>query len=155
MATQIRIRNASKVFRAHGREVEALRDISFDDDTFSADRRHARAVAEKIAPLGVSWVKARCFSSADEAMDALKQKKPNNHRLSPALSAILRVFRNIGAQQMPRERKLPGWPRNTAPNMKNLDMHLRQTSGMMVGCMSSHQPRCWPGHLLWMTPLNS
>ena len=30
MATQIRIRNASKVFRAHGREVEALRDISFD-----------------------------------------------------------------------------------------------------------------------------
>ncbi len=33
-----------------------VRDISFDDDTFSADRRHARAVAEKIAPLGVSWV---------------------------------------------------------------------------------------------------
>jgi hopanoid biosynthesis associated radical SAM protein HpnJ len=33
-----------------------VRDISFDDDTFSADRKHARAVAEKIAPLGVSWV---------------------------------------------------------------------------------------------------
>ena len=33
-----------------------VRDISFDDDTFSADRNHARAVAEKIAPLGVSWV---------------------------------------------------------------------------------------------------
>lgn len=30
MAAQIRIRNANKVFRAHGREVEALRDISFD-----------------------------------------------------------------------------------------------------------------------------
>jgi len=33
-----------------------VRDISFDDDTFSADRRHARAVAELIKPLGVSWV---------------------------------------------------------------------------------------------------
>jgi hopanoid biosynthesis associated radical SAM protein HpnJ len=33
-----------------------VRDISFDDDTFSADQRHARAVAELIAPLGVSWV---------------------------------------------------------------------------------------------------
>jgi hopanoid biosynthesis associated radical SAM protein HpnJ len=33
-----------------------VKDISFDDDTFSADRRHARAVAELIKPLGVSWV---------------------------------------------------------------------------------------------------
>jgi hopanoid biosynthesis associated radical SAM protein HpnJ len=33
-----------------------VKDISFDDDTFSADRKHARAVAEKIRPLGVSWV---------------------------------------------------------------------------------------------------
>jgi hopanoid biosynthesis associated radical SAM protein HpnJ len=33
-----------------------VRDISFDDDTFSADRRHARGVAELIKPLGVSWV---------------------------------------------------------------------------------------------------
>jgi hopanoid biosynthesis associated radical SAM protein HpnJ len=33
-----------------------VRDISFDDDTFSADRKHARAVAEKIGPLGVSWI---------------------------------------------------------------------------------------------------
>lgn len=32
-----------------------IRDISFDDDTFSADRKHARAVAELIRPLGVSW----------------------------------------------------------------------------------------------------
>ena len=30
MAAQIRIRNATKVFRAHGREVEALQDITFD-----------------------------------------------------------------------------------------------------------------------------
>jgi hopanoid biosynthesis associated radical SAM protein HpnJ len=33
-----------------------VRDISFDDDTFSADRKHARAVAELIKPLNVSWV---------------------------------------------------------------------------------------------------
>jgi hopanoid biosynthesis associated radical SAM protein HpnJ len=33
-----------------------VKDISFDDDTFSADKNHARAVAELIKPLGVSWV---------------------------------------------------------------------------------------------------
>ena len=33
-----------------------VREISFDDDTFSADRKHARAVAELIKPLGISWV---------------------------------------------------------------------------------------------------
>ena len=33
-----------------------VRDISFDDDTFSADKKHARAVAELIKPLNVSWV---------------------------------------------------------------------------------------------------
>jgi radical SAM superfamily enzyme YgiQ (UPF0313 family) len=32
-----------------------VREISFDDDTFSADRKHARAVAELIKPLGISW----------------------------------------------------------------------------------------------------
>ena len=30
MEAQIRIRDAGKVFRAHGREVEALRDITLD-----------------------------------------------------------------------------------------------------------------------------
>ncbi len=33
-----------------------VRDISFDDDTFSADKKHARTVAELIKPLNVSWV---------------------------------------------------------------------------------------------------
>jgi hopanoid biosynthesis associated radical SAM protein HpnJ len=33
-----------------------VRDISFDDDTFSADKKHAREVAGLIKPLGVSWV---------------------------------------------------------------------------------------------------
>jgi hopanoid biosynthesis associated radical SAM protein HpnJ len=32
-----------------------VREISFDDDTFSADRKHARAVAELLKPLGISW----------------------------------------------------------------------------------------------------
>ncbi|BDV42469.1 hopanoid biosynthesis associated radical SAM protein HpnJ [Geotalea uraniireducens] len=35
--------------------VPGLREISFDDDTFTADRRHAREVAQLIKPLGISW----------------------------------------------------------------------------------------------------
>jgi radical SAM superfamily enzyme YgiQ (UPF0313 family) len=35
--------------------IPGIREISFDDDTFTADRAHARAVAEKIKPLGISW----------------------------------------------------------------------------------------------------
>ena len=43
-----------------------VKEISFDDDTFSADRRHARAVAEKIKPLGVSWtINARANTDYD------------------------------------------------------------------------------------------
>jgi hopanoid biosynthesis associated radical SAM protein HpnJ len=35
--------------------IPGIREISFDDDTFTADREHARAVAEKLKPLGTSW----------------------------------------------------------------------------------------------------
>lgn len=35
--------------------IPGVREISFDDDTFTADRKHAREVAEKIRPLGISW----------------------------------------------------------------------------------------------------
>ena len=35
--------------------IPGIREISFDDDTFTADREHARAVAEKLKPLGISW----------------------------------------------------------------------------------------------------
>lgn len=35
--------------------VPGLREISFDDDTFTADRRHAQEVAQLIKPLGISW----------------------------------------------------------------------------------------------------
>jgi hopanoid biosynthesis associated radical SAM protein HpnJ len=36
--------------------IPEMRELSFDDDTFSADKKHARAVAELIKPLGISWV---------------------------------------------------------------------------------------------------
>ena len=35
--------------------IPGVREISFDDDTFTADRRHAREVAAKLKPLGISW----------------------------------------------------------------------------------------------------
>ena len=35
--------------------IPQVREISFDDDTFTADRTHARAVARLLKPLGISW----------------------------------------------------------------------------------------------------
>lgn len=35
--------------------IPEMRELSFDDDTFTADRKHARTVAELIKPLGISW----------------------------------------------------------------------------------------------------
>ncbi|AJE02945.1 hopanoid biosynthesis associated radical SAM protein HpnJ [Geobacter pickeringii] len=35
--------------------IPEMRELSFDDDTFTADRKHAREVAEKLKPLGISW----------------------------------------------------------------------------------------------------
>jgi hopanoid biosynthesis associated radical SAM protein HpnJ len=35
--------------------IPEMRELSFDDDTFSADKKHARAVSELIKPLGISW----------------------------------------------------------------------------------------------------
>jgi hopanoid biosynthesis associated radical SAM protein HpnJ len=48
-----------------------VKDIAFEDDTFSADRTHARAVARKIAPLGASWAinaRANCDRDTLEIM---------------------------------------------------------------------------------------
>ena len=56
---KMRMRSAENVYQEVKwikENLPQVRDIVFDDDTFSADRNHARAVAEKIAPLGVSWV---------------------------------------------------------------------------------------------------
>ncbi|RQW77228.1 MAG: hopanoid biosynthesis associated radical SAM protein HpnJ, partial [Geobacter sp.] len=35
--------------------IQGIKEISFDDDTFTAHRRHAREVAQKLKPLGISW----------------------------------------------------------------------------------------------------
>ncbi len=56
---KLRMRSADNVYQEVKwikENLPQVRDISFDDDTFSADRKHALAVAVKIAPLGVSWV---------------------------------------------------------------------------------------------------
>ena len=55
----VRTRSAENVYQEVKwikENLPQLGDIIFDDDTFSANRRHARQVAELIAPLGVSWV---------------------------------------------------------------------------------------------------
>ncbi len=35
--------------------IPEMRELSFDDDTFTADRKHATEVARLIKPLGISW----------------------------------------------------------------------------------------------------
>jgi hopanoid biosynthesis associated radical SAM protein HpnJ len=35
--------------------IPEMRELSFDDDTFTADREHARQVATLLKPLGISW----------------------------------------------------------------------------------------------------
>ncbi len=54
----MRVRSAENVYQEVKWIVEnipGVKEISFDDDTFTANREHARAVAEKIKPLGLSW----------------------------------------------------------------------------------------------------
>lgn len=51
-----------------------VKEISFDDDTFTADKRHAIAIARLIKPLKVSWVinaRANCdYETLKELRDA-------------------------------------------------------------------------------------
>jgi hypothetical protein len=35
--------------------IPEMRELSFDDDTFTASREHARNVANLLKPLGISW----------------------------------------------------------------------------------------------------
>ncbi|GAB7027634.1 hopanoid biosynthesis associated radical SAM protein HpnJ [Geotalea toluenoxydans] len=54
----MRVRSAENVYQEVKWIVEnvpGVKEISFDDDTFTANREHARAVAEKLKPLGISW----------------------------------------------------------------------------------------------------
>lgn len=55
---QMRTRSPQNVFEEIKwitENIPEMRELSFDDDTFSADKKHARAVAELIRPLGISW----------------------------------------------------------------------------------------------------
>ncbi len=46
--------------------IPEMRELSFDDDTFTADRKHAREVAGLIKPLGISWtINARANTDYD------------------------------------------------------------------------------------------
>jgi len=54
----MRVRSADNVYQEVKWIVDnipGVKEISFDDDTFTANREHAKAVAEKIKPLGISW----------------------------------------------------------------------------------------------------
>ena len=54
----MRVRSPQNVFEEISWIVEnipEMRELSFDDDTFTADRKHAREVARLIKPLGISW----------------------------------------------------------------------------------------------------
>ncbi len=51
--------------------IPEMRELSFDDDTFTADRKHAREVAAKLKPLGISWTinaRANCDSETLKIM---------------------------------------------------------------------------------------
>jgi radical SAM superfamily enzyme YgiQ (UPF0313 family) len=51
--------------------IPGVREISFDDDTFTADRKHAREVAQLLKPLGISWTinaRANCDYDTLKAM---------------------------------------------------------------------------------------
>jgi hopanoid biosynthesis associated radical SAM protein HpnJ len=55
---KMRTRSAENVYQEVKwitENIPGVKEISFDDDTFTADREHARSVARKIGGLGVSW----------------------------------------------------------------------------------------------------
>lgn len=46
--------------------IPEMRELSFDDDTFTANRQHAREVARLIKPLGISWtINARANTDSE------------------------------------------------------------------------------------------
>jgi radical SAM superfamily enzyme YgiQ (UPF0313 family) len=54
----MRVRSPQNVFEEISwivGNIPEMRELSFDDDTFTADRKHAREVAGLIKPLGISW----------------------------------------------------------------------------------------------------
>ena len=55
-----------------------MREVFFDDDTFTADPARARAIAEKLGPLGITW---STNSRANVDRETLKVLKDNGLRL--------------------------------------------------------------------------
>ncbi|MBI3770837.1 MAG: hopanoid biosynthesis associated radical SAM protein HpnJ [Deltaproteobacteria bacterium] len=55
-----------------------MREVFFDDDTFTADPARARAIAERIGPLGITW---STNSRANVDCETLKVLKDNGLRL--------------------------------------------------------------------------
>ena len=55
-----------------------VKEFFFDDDTFTANLPRARAIAEKIGPLGLEW---SCNSRANLDYDTIKSFKDNGLRL--------------------------------------------------------------------------
>jgi hopanoid biosynthesis associated radical SAM protein HpnJ len=64
---RIRTRSAENVYQEMKwikENLPQIKDVIFDDDTFSANRRHAREVSALIAPLKMSWV-INCRANCD------------------------------------------------------------------------------------------
>ncbi|HIJ81386.1 MAG TPA: hopanoid biosynthesis associated radical SAM protein HpnJ [Desulfuromonadales bacterium] len=65
----MRVRSPQNVFEEISwivGNIPEMRELSFDDDTFTANRTHAREVANLIKPLGISWtINARANTDFD------------------------------------------------------------------------------------------
>jgi len=65
----MRVRSPRNVFEEISwivKNIPEMRELSFDDDTFTADRKHAREIAGLIKPLGISWtINARANTDYD------------------------------------------------------------------------------------------
>jgi hopanoid biosynthesis associated radical SAM protein HpnJ len=53
--------------------IPEMRELSFDDDTFTANRQHARDVARLIKPLGISWTINARANTDYETLKALRE----------------------------------------------------------------------------------
>lgn len=53
--------------------IPEMRELSFDDDTFTANRQHARDIAGLIKPLGISWTINARANTDYETLKALRE----------------------------------------------------------------------------------
>ncbi|HEY3284952.1 MAG TPA: radical SAM protein, partial [Armatimonadota bacterium] len=76
-----RVRSPQSVYEEMKRAKELfpqVKEFFFDDDTFTADLPRARAIAEKLGTLGITW---SCNSRANVPFETLKIMKQNGLRL--------------------------------------------------------------------------